>query len=157
MSSIPVVTSGSGTAELVQGLERLQGPVTVIRRCGELAELIAACQSGMARAAIVDDDAVELTASLAERLSAAGVALIVLADDVETQERLDALGIRHASGTLDSASFAELVASAVSELESRTGLPSSASSLADPGQPFRQWTLAESPSGGGGEALRDRR
>ncbi|MCC3280978.1 AAA family ATPase [Arthrobacter caoxuetaonis] len=157
MSSIPVVTSGSGTAELVQGLERLQGPVTVIRRCSELAELIAACQSGMARAAIVDDDAVELTASLAERLSAAGVALIVLADDVETRERLDALGIRHASRTLDSESFADLVALAVSDLESRAGLPASASSLADPGQPFRQWTLAESPSAGGGEGPRDRR
>lgn len=141
MSSIPVVTSGSGTAELVQGLERLQGPVTVIRRCTELAELIAACQSGMARAAIVDDDGGELTASLAERLAAAGVALVVLADDAEVQQRLDTLGILHASRTLDAPALAELVAAAVSALESR-GQAGSGSSLADPAEPFRRWALA---------------
>ena len=51
--SIPVVTVGEAREDLVGGLERLHGPVTVVRRCAELAELLAACQSGLARAAVV--------------------------------------------------------------------------------------------------------
>ena len=37
--SIPVVTVGQAQ-DLVGGLERLHGPVTVVRRCAELAELL---------------------------------------------------------------------------------------------------------------------
>ena len=143
MSTIPIVTSGTGAAELVQGLERLQGPVTVIRRCGELTELIAACQSGMARAAIVDDDAGELTASLAERLAAAGVALVVLADDDEAKTRLETLGIQHASRSLASTALAALVAEAVAEQEELFVARGSASSLADPAETLRRWELAD--------------
>ena len=51
--SIPVVTVGQTQEDLVDGLERLHGPVTVVRRCAELTELLAACQSGLARAAVV--------------------------------------------------------------------------------------------------------
>ena len=142
MSTIPVITSGSGTADLVQGLERLQGPVTVVRRCGELAELIAACQSGMARAAIVDDDAGELTASLAERLAAAGVALVVLADDDDARARLEALDIRHAPRSLDSAALAALVAEAVADQPQGFAGRGTASSLADPAETLRRWELA---------------
>ncbi|MBD7995381.1 tyrosine-protein kinase family protein [Arthrobacter sp. Sa2CUA1] len=142
MSTIPIVTSGTGTAALVQGLERLQGPVTVIRRCGELTELIAACQSGMARAAIVDDDAGELTASLAERLAAAGVALVVLADDDETKARLETLGIQHAPRSLESTELAALVAEAVAGHQERFAARGSASSLADPAETLRRWELA---------------
>lgn len=149
MSTIPVVTSGSGTAELVQGLERLQGPVTVIRRCSELSELIAACQSGMARAAIVDDDAGELTASLADRVAAAGVALVVLADDPAARNRLDQLGVRHASRNLESTALAELVAGAVQAMGSRGQESGTASSLADPADGLRRWELT-------GEASPDR-
>ena len=67
---IPVVTVGRTTEDLVGGLERLHGPVTVVRRCGELAELLAACQTGLARAAVVAEGSGELTASLVDRLTA---------------------------------------------------------------------------------------
>ena len=43
--------------DVVGGLERLHGPVTVVRRCAELTELLAACQSGLARAAVVAEAA----------------------------------------------------------------------------------------------------
>ncbi len=142
MTAIPVVTSGSGTAELVQGLERLQGPVTVIRRCSELSELIAACQSGMARAAIVDDDSGELTASLADRVKAAGVALVVLADDPDARTRLDQLGVAHASPGLESAALAALVADAVQALEELGPERNARSSLADPAEGLRKWELS---------------
>ncbi len=153
MSAIPVVTAGSGTAELVQGLERLQGPVTVIRRCSELSELIAACQSGMARAAIVDDDAGELTASLADRVKAAGVALVVLADDPAARTRLDQLGVAHASSTLDSAALADLVAAAVRTLD-ELGPERTGSSIADPAEGLRRWELTGGKPGTGPEEPR---
>lgn len=151
MSAIPVITSGSGTAELVQGLERLQGPVTVIRRCSELSELIAACQSGLARAALVEDDAGELTASLADRVAAAGVALVVLADDPDARNRLDRLGVRHASRNLDSPALAELVAAAVLAMESRGQGPGERSSLADPAEGLRHWELSGESGGAGSD------
>ena len=94
--SIPVVTLGSGVGSIVQDLERLHGPVTVVRRCAELSELIAACQSGIARAAILADDAGDVTAALVDRLAASGVALLVLADQEAAKARLDALKIAHA-------------------------------------------------------------
>lgn len=151
MSAIPVVTAGSGTAELVQGLERLQGPVTVIRRCSELSELIAACQSGMVRAAIVDDDAGELTASLAGRVKAAGVALLVLADDPAVRTRLDQLGVVHASPHLESAAFAELVAAAVQALDDLGPEAGAHSALADPAEGLRSWELTGDSHDAGGQ------
>lgn len=156
MSAIPVVTSGSGTADLVQGLERLQGPVTVIRRCTELSELIAACQSGMARAAIVDDDAGELTASLADRVAAAGVALVVLADDQAARSRFEQLGVRCASRNLDSPALAELVASAVQSMEARGREEGAASALADPADSLRSWELAGGTSVGSSDSQNHR-
>ncbi|MER1995667.1 MAG: chromosome partitioning protein [Arthrobacter sp.] len=155
MSAIPVVTAGSAAAELVQGLERLQGPVTVIRRCSELSELIAACQSGLVRAAIVDDDAGQLTASLAGRVKAAGVALVVLADDPAVHTRLDQLGVVRASAHLDSAALADLVAGAVQALEDLVPEPGAQSALADPADGLRTWELTGGrPRSGGTEETR---
>ena len=67
--NIPVVTVGDSREDLVGRLERLHGPVSVVRRCSELAELLAACQGGLARAAVVAQGSEELTASLVDRLS----------------------------------------------------------------------------------------
>lgn len=133
--SIPVVTLGSGVGSIVQDLERLQGPVTVVRRCAGLPELIAACQSGIARAAIVEDDAGEVTAALADRLAASGVALLVLADQEAVKSRLDALHIVHAPRGSTAQTLSGLVTEAVNQV--REG--NAATLLADPADPFRAW------------------
>ena len=91
--SIPVVTVGQSREDLVGGLERLHGPVTVVRRCGELAELLAACQSGLARAAVIAEGAGELTASLVDRLAAVGVSIVALSDDPGEEGRLRSIGV----------------------------------------------------------------
>lgn len=135
--NIPVVTVGNGVGTLVQDLERLHGPVTVVRRCAELSELIAACQSGIARAAIVADDAGEVTAALADRLAAAGVALLVLTDEEGSQQRLDALSIPHAPRGAAAAMLSDLVADAVGRLEGSTA----STLLADPAAVLRTWSL----------------
>ncbi|MCC3267958.1 chromosome partitioning protein [Arthrobacter gengyunqii] len=135
--NIPVVTVGSGVGNLVQDLERLHGPVTVVRRCAEMPELIAACQSGIARAAIVADDAGEVTAALAERLAASGVALLVLADEEGVLRRLDALNIVHAPRGSAPEVLSDLVSDAVDRM--KTG-PVSAST-ADPAAALDGWAM----------------
>lgn len=129
--TIPVVTVGRSASDCVTGLEQLRGPVTVVRRCDEFADMIAACHTGVARAAIVAVDAGEITTTLVERLRAAEVAIVALADDDDARERMRALGVRHTRSAIDPGVLAEEVAAAVADLEQhRSGVPSVA--FADP-------------------------
>ncbi|MBB6403916.1 P-loop NTPase [Arthrobacter sp. AZCC_0090] len=117
--SIPVVTVGQSREDLVGGLERLHGPVTVVRRCGELAELLAACQSGLARAAVIANGTEELTASLVDRLAAVGVSVVALSDDPAEAVRLRSIGVVTASLEVDSASLASTISDSVGQLSGR--------------------------------------
>nr|WP_231703435.1 chromosome partitioning protein [Arthrobacter sp. zg-Y179] len=119
-------------------MERLQGPVTVVRRCTELTELVAVSQSGIVRAGVVADAAGELTAALAERLAAAGVALVALTDDPVLQPRLDAMRIVNAPSGVDPGALAELIATAVRALDQETEGAAAVGSntLADPAAAF---------------------
>ena len=114
--SIPVVTVGDSRDDLVGGLERLHGPVSVVRRCGELAELLAACQSGLARAAVVATGSEELTASLVDRLSAVGVVVIALTDNPEETARLRTIGVAAEARAVDAAALAARISAAVAQL-----------------------------------------
>lgn len=114
-----MVTLGRSASDCVPGLEQLRGPVTVVRRCAEFADMIAACQTGIARAAIIAFDAEELTASLVERLRTADVAVVALTDDDDAKERLRALGVRHLASSAPSVLLADEVAAAVADLESQ--------------------------------------
>ncbi|WP_460990922.1 AAA family ATPase [Sinomonas soli] len=111
--SIPVVTVGAGQAELVGSLERLHGPVTVVRRCSELAELVAACQTGLARAAVIAGGTQEVTATLVDRLGTVGVALVGLTDDDAERARLAGLGVLAASESVPPQELARLIGEAV--------------------------------------------
>ncbi|BCW67734.1 pilus biosynthesis protein CpaE [Arthrobacter sp. NicSoilB4] len=114
--SIPVVTVGDSREDLVGRLERLHGPVSVVRRCSELAELLAACQGGLARAAVVADGSEDLTASLVDRLSAVGVAVLALTDDAEEIIRLRGIGVAAEATGVDAAALANRIAEAVAML-----------------------------------------
>jgi MinD-like ATPase involved in chromosome partitioning or flagellar assembly len=114
--SIPVVTVGQAREDVVGGLERLHGPVTVVRRCAELTELLAACQSGLARAAVVADGCEGLTASLVDRLGAVGVAIIALTDDADEAARLRGIGVASALTGVESAALAGRIAEVVAQL-----------------------------------------
>ncbi len=121
--NIPVVTVGESTGELVTGLERLRGPVTVVRRCSELTELLAACQSGLARAAILAHESGEISGSMVARLAESEVAVVVLVDDPDVRLRLDGLGVRHVSSTVGASELATAVEESVHalKLNSRSG------------------------------------
>lgn len=125
--NIPVVTVGQSRDDLVGGLERLHGPVTVVRRCAELPELLAACQSGLAQAAVVADGSEGLTASLVDRLGAVGVAIIALTDNPEEALRLRKIGVASALTGVESAELSDRIAEAVAQL---TGTVRSANSSA---------------------------
>ncbi|WP_423181813.1 AAA family ATPase [Arthrobacter sp. NyZ413] len=113
--SIPVVTVGQSHEDLVGGLERLHGPVTVVRRCGELAELLAACQSGLARAAVVAEGIDELTASLVDRLAAVGVTVLALTDDPAEARRLHSIGVATTPMSVDSVTLASTISESVGQ------------------------------------------
>lgn len=114
--SIPVVTVGDSREDLVGRLERLHGPVSVVRRCAELAELLAACQGGLARAAVVAEGSGELTASLVDRLSAVGVAVLALTDSPEETARLEEIGVAAELTGVDAAALAHRITGAVARL-----------------------------------------
>lgn len=114
--SIPVVTVGDSREDLVGRLERLHGPVSVVRRCAELAELLAACQGGLARAAVVAEGSRELTASLVDRLSAVGVAVLALTDSPEETARLEEIGVAAELTGVDAAALAHRITGAVARL-----------------------------------------
>jgi len=127
---IPVVTVGRTRDDLLAGLERLHGPVSVVRRCGELAELLAACQTGLARAAVVADGSGELTASLVDRLSAVGVAVVALAGSPEEAARLQGIGVTVEAPAVEAEALAALITGAVARL-STPGPGPAASAFAD--------------------------
>lgn len=114
--SIPVVTVGQSREDLVGGLERLHGPVTVVRRCAELPELLAACQSGLARAAVIAEGSEGLTASLVDRLGAVGVAIIALTDSADEAARLQGIGVASALTGVESAVLSDRIAEAVAQV-----------------------------------------
>ena len=130
--SIPVVTIGADGTGLVGDLERLHGPVTVVRRCSELTELVAACQSGLARVAVVVGATADVTATLVDRLAEVGVALVGLTDDDGELRRLGSLGVRSAPEGVEAEALAELIAEAsrrAGEGRERGGGPTSSFSL----------------------------
>lgn len=153
--SIPVVTVGSAQEAVVGGLERLRGPVTVVRRCSELAELIAACQSGLAVAAVVAEGCEELTTTLVDRLGAVGVSIIALTDDPAEAKRLHSIGALPAMTGIEAGDLAAKISEAVGR-GSRQSLPASArdTGFADPGAELRSMPESdrsdeETPQGGG--------
>jgi Mrp family chromosome partitioning ATPase len=114
--SIPVITVGAEAGEYVSGLEKLHGPVTVVRRVEGIPELLAAGQAGLARAAILSPGAGVLTVSLLERLRTTGIAVVVLAGVEGSSNGPEPPGVRRAPPGIDPASLAGLVASAVEGL-----------------------------------------
>ncbi|TLM75944.1 P-loop NTPase [Pseudarthrobacter sp. NamB4] len=144
--SIPVITVGQSREDLVGGLERLHGPVTVVRRCAELSELLAACQSGLARAAVVAEGSEGLTSSLVDRLSAVGVAIIALTDNPDEAARLRAIGVASALTGVESAALSQRIAEAVAQLTGAGPNTAFRSGPADPGAALRT-VEAEPPAG----------
>ncbi|MBQ1445143.1 MAG: P-loop NTPase [Renibacterium sp.] len=149
--SIPVATVGRAAGDLVAGLEGLRGPIAVVRHCAELAELIAVCQSGLARAAIVSTGIDELTASVLDRFRHQGVSLLVLSDDGAQQRRLQNLGVATAperSGAADLAAQICRIVDAGQDLGVATRSGGADPGYADASAPLRTHAATDPPSEG---------
>jgi MinD-like ATPase involved in chromosome partitioning or flagellar assembly len=96
--SIPVltaVTDGGWEARLVEAFADTDVGVTVVRRCVDVADLLATAATGIARAAVVSGDLRRLDRDALARLAAHGVAVVALAADDAGERRLRQLGIAH--------------------------------------------------------------
>lgn len=96
--SVPVltaVTDGQWEADLVAALDRTDLGVAVVRRCVDLADLLATAATGSARAALLSADLRRLDRDALARLALADVAVIGLVQpgNADAERRLRQLGV----------------------------------------------------------------
>src|SRR4051794_25334452 len=97
--TVPVLTAVTDPrweADIVASLARDDG-VRVVRRCVDLADLLAAAAAGLARAVVLSADLRRLDRDALTRLAVAGVAVVglVAPGDDAAERRLRQLGVAH--------------------------------------------------------------
>jgi MinD-like ATPase involved in chromosome partitioning or flagellar assembly len=132
---VPVLTAVSDAvweARLVSELSRGDLGIAVVRRCVDLADLLATAATGQARAVLLSADLRRLDREALTRLAVAGVAVVGLVPpaDEDAERRLRQLGVTH---VLPSDATAEVISAAVIEaVVALTPSPGDLSGLADP-------------------------
>lgn len=133
---VPVLTAVSDAgweAELVAALERGELGLQVVRRCVDLADLLATAATGQARAALLSADLRRLDREALGRLALDSVAVVGLVppEDEAAERRLRQLGVLH---VLPSDSAPEEVAAVVQRAVRTTAAPTSGqrSALSEP-------------------------
>ena len=108
------VTGAAWESELVGALDRDDHGVTVVRRCVDVAELLAAAATGTGQAALLSAELRRLDGAAVAGLTAAGVAVVGLVEpgDERATERLRQLGV---SRVIPADSTPELIAQALRE------------------------------------------
>ena len=101
-----VVTAGSGQpweSELVTALERPGAPLTVVRRCADIGEVLATAATGRARIAVVDGSLRRFDTEAVQRLRSSGVAVVGVfaSGDARSRARLERLGVSSLVGDTD--------------------------------------------------------
>ncbi len=87
MNPVTVIAVGDTETGVIEGLAQQSGRLVIVRRCPELAELLAVSQNGLAQVALIAGFAEELTATLVDRLTAVGVSVVAVADSPEAAGR----------------------------------------------------------------------
>jgi Flp pilus assembly CpaE family ATPase len=111
------VTGAAWESELVAALDRADHGVTVVRRCVDVADLLAAAATGTGQAALLSAELRRLDADTVARLELAGVALVGLVEpgDEPAAERMRRLGVAWVlPADADPAVIAEALRDAVS-------------------------------------------
>jgi Flp pilus assembly CpaE family ATPase len=90
------VTGAAWESELVGALDRADHGVSVVRRCVDVAELLAVAATGTGQAALLSAELRRLDGDAVARLEAAGVAVVGLVEpgDEAAADRLRQLGVR---------------------------------------------------------------
>ncbi len=123
------VTGAAWESSLVGALDRSDHGVTVVRRCVDVSELLAAAATGTGQAALLSAELRRLDVDAVDRLTAAGVAVVGLVEpgDEKAADRLRQLGVLH---VLPADSEAEVIAQALREAVA--GAPAAPREIADP-------------------------
>lgn len=110
---VTVVAVGDTPSGVIAKLAEATGSVAIVRRCPELAELLAACQNGLAQAAVVASGVEDLSATLVDRLAAVGVCVVAIAATETDAQRLRGLGAVAVTEQATPEMLSQVVASAV--------------------------------------------
>jgi Flp pilus assembly CpaE family ATPase len=123
------VTGAAWESELVGALDREDHGVTVVRRCVDVADLLAAATTGTGQAALLSAELRRLDGAAVARLTAAGVAVVGLVEpgDARAAERLRQLGVAR---VLPADAQPEEIARALRDAVS--GVPLAGHDVADP-------------------------
>lgn len=131
--SVLTAVTGRWEAPLVSGLERQRPAVEVVRRCADLADLLATVASGQARAVVLSADLRRLDGEALARLRADGCAVVVLVEpgDEGAERRLRQLGIEQVlPASADALTVAAALAAAVELLDGEPRADDAVSRLA---------------------------
>ncbi|MGY5882766.1 AAA family ATPase [Modestobacter lacusdianchii] len=123
------VTGAAWESELVGALDRQDHGVTVVRRCVDVADLLAAATTGTGQAALLSAELRRLDGAAVARLTAAGIAVVGLVEpgDDRAADRLRQLGVaRVLPADAPPEEIAEALRAAVS------GAPSPGHDVGDP-------------------------
>lgn len=130
--SVTLAILGDTPADHVAGLERLRGPVTVVRRCAEPADLLAVCESGLAEVALIADAVDDLPGHLLERMTASRIPVLALTADPERAAWLSTLGVRVLPPAITTADLAAAVLAAAANPPEPTGRSTAGTGEPDP-------------------------
>lgn len=135
MPALPVLTAVSDPtweSVLVSAFERRDLGVAVVRRCVDLADLLAAATTGSARAVLLSADLRRLDRDALARLAVAGLAIVGLAPpgDEDAERRLRQLGVAH---VLPADASPELVGATLIRAVGTAAAHSGPVALSDPG------------------------
>ena len=152
LAILTAVTDASWEADLVAGLDETEHGVTVVRRCVDVADLLAAAATRTAEAVVLSADLRRLDREALGRLEAAGVAVVGLVEpgDEQAERRLRQLGV---PVVLPSDAGIESIAVALQAAVTAARAAPRGGGLADPlaamGQPGPSPPAPEPPAGGG--------
>ena len=132
-----LLTAGSGQSwenDLVAALDRPGSPMTVLRRCVDIGDVLAIATTGQASVAIVSADLRRLDTEAVSALRAAGVAVVGVhpAADDRARVRLERIGITTlVSDDAGSTALLDAARAAVADLDGRPA-PAPARTVSDP-------------------------
>ena len=138
--TVPVLTAVTGApweSRLVAALESGTGGLAVVRRCVDVADLLAAAAAGHGRAVLLSADLRHLDREVLRRLGATGVAVVgvVPAGDDQGEFRLRQLGVANVvtaeAGPAEVAEAVTMALEGLAESTSPNGLPDPAAAFSD--------------------------
>ena len=115
-------------APIIQAIQSRADALAIVRRCADLAEVIAAARAGVADLAVIDGADPDLTAEAVGALREAGMEVVALAQHAE-RLRLSALGVASVAAP---ASPEQVVNSLIAATRTRRSQPATASSPPPP-------------------------